>query len=62
MKDRIFNNKITSIAGLIIAVLGCGVLIAFFVLGKIDGEKFTVGMTGISGIAGLLLLSKDKSN
>jgi len=62
MKERVFKNKITSIAGLIVAVAGTGLLITFFVLGKIDGEKFTVGMTGLSGLAGLLLLSKDKPN
>ena len=55
---RITENKLTTLAGLIIAVFGFGALLFALITNKIDSTVFSGGIAGVVTVATLLLFAK----
>jgi len=62
MKDRIFENKVTTYTGCAIALIFGGALIAGLLIGKIDGTTFGASLTVVGVFATGFILSKDKKD
>ena len=56
---RVTENKMTTLAGLIIAVFGFGALLFALITNKIDSTIFSGGIAGVVTVSTLLLFAKD---